>query len=100
MRNGQKIIRGLTEAVAFAQGAKAGAIAREVKIPQSVDVQSIRRKMGLSQRDFALRFGFPLGTVRNWEQGHRTPEGCARVLLTIVDQEPEAVERVLRVATG
>jgi putative transcriptional regulator len=98
MRNGQKIISGLTEAIAFAQGNKAGAIVREVKVPQSVNVQAIRSRLGLSQREFALRFGFSLGTVQNWEQGHRAPEGSARALLTIIDKEPEAVERALKTA--
>ncbi|HEX2656518.1 MAG TPA: helix-turn-helix domain-containing protein, partial [Xanthobacteraceae bacterium] len=55
------------------------------------------RKLKLSQREFALRFGFSLGTVRNWEQGHRTPEGPARALLTIIDREPAAVERALKI---
>jgi putative transcriptional regulator len=96
MRNGQKILDGLTEAVAFARGTNTSAIVRQVRVPQSVDVLAIRKKLGLSQREFALRFGFSLGTVRNWEQGHRGPEGSARALLTIIDREPEAVERALK----
>ena len=96
MRKGQKIIDGLAEAVEFARGNTAGAIVREVRVPRNVDVQAIRRKLGLSQREFALRFGFSLGNIRNWEQGHRGPEGSARALLTIIDKEPEAVERALR----
>jgi DNA-binding transcriptional regulator YiaG len=42
-----------------------------------------------------LRFGFPLGTLRNWEQGIRTPQGPARTLLVVIDAEPEAVQRAL-----
>lgn len=33
--------------------------------------------------------------VRNWEQGRRTPEESARVLLKVIDREPEAVLRAL-----
>jgi len=95
MSNGRKILAGLTEAVAYAQGNDTGALTRAVKVPQSVDVRSIRQRMDLTQREFAMRFGFSLGSVKNWEQGHRGPEGSARILLTIVDQEPEAVERAL-----
>jgi putative transcriptional regulator len=91
-----KIIKGLHQAVHFARGRKAGAIIREVKVPESIDVQAVRRKLGLSQREFALRFGFSLATVRNWEQGHRAPDGSARALLTIIDKEPAAVERALK----
>jgi putative transcriptional regulator len=67
-----------------------------VSVPQRVDVQAIRKRLGLSQKEFAMRFGFTLGSVRNWEQGHRGPEGTARVLLTIVDYDPDTVERALR----
>jgi putative transcriptional regulator len=94
--SGQKIVEGLTEAVEFTLGRKNGAIVREVKVPESIDVQAVRKKLKMSQKEFALRFGFTLGTVRNWEQGHRYPEGSARVLLKIIDNEPELVEKVLR----
>lgn len=96
MGAGRKIITGLTEAVSYARGQRGGAVVREVKVPESIDVPAVRRKLGLSQREFALRFGFSLATVRNWEQGHRAPEGPARALLTIIDREPDAVERALK----
>jgi putative transcriptional regulator len=94
--SGTKIIKGLREAVDFAKGRRAGAIVREVKVPDHIDVVAVRRKLELSQREFALRFGFSLSTVQNWEQGHRSPEGPARALLTIIDREPDAVQRALR----
>jgi putative transcriptional regulator len=94
--SGHKIITGLGEAVQFARGHATGAVVREVKVPESIDVQAVRRKLGLSQREFALRFGFSLATIRNWEQGHRAPEGPARALLTIIDKEPDAVVRALK----
>jgi len=64
-------------------------------IPQHVDVRAIRSALGMTQQEFAERFGFSTGTVRNWEQGHRQPDRAARVLLTVVAQEPEAVARSL-----
>ena len=60
-----------------------------------VDLRELRRRMGLSQASFAARFGFPLGTLRNWERGRRKPDGAAQVLLQVIDREPEAVERAL-----
>ncbi len=60
------------------------------------DVKLIRGRLGLSQEQFAKRFGFTLSTIRNYEQGHRQPNGPARVLLRIIASEPEAVARVLR----
>ncbi|MBI3695349.1 MAG: helix-turn-helix domain-containing protein [Acidobacteria bacterium] len=49
----------------------------------------------MSQGAFAARFGISPATLRNWEQGRRLPEGPARVLLAIIDREPEAVQRAL-----
>jgi DNA-binding transcriptional regulator YiaG len=63
--------------------------------PAVVDVRAIREKMKLSQSEFAARFGFTAAAVRQWEQGRRYPHGPARVLLTIIDREPNAVRRAL-----
>lgn len=60
-----------------------------------VDLKQLRRRLGLTQESFAARFGFSLGTVRNWERGRRRPEGPAQILLQVIDREPEAVERAL-----
>ena len=60
-------------------------------IPQHVDVKAIRRSLRMTQQEFASAFGFSLGTVRNWEQGHRQPDRSARVLLTVVAHAPDAV---------
>jgi putative transcriptional regulator len=63
--------------------------------PARVDVRAIREKLKLSQTAFAARFGFTAAAVRQWEQGRRQPHGPARVLLTIIDREPNAVRRAL-----
>lgn len=55
------------------------------------DVRSLREKHGLSQSRFAAMMGISVGTLRNWEQGRRKPEGSARVLLKVVEKHPEAV---------
>lgn len=59
------------------------------------DVRTIRQRLGLSQQQFAARFGFSVETIRNYEQGHRKPRGAARVLLQIIAGEPDAVTRAL-----
>ncbi|HEX5280220.1 MAG TPA: type II toxin-antitoxin system MqsA family antitoxin [Micropepsaceae bacterium] len=63
--------------------------------PERVDVRAIRTKLRLSQAEFAARFGFTAAAVRQWEQGRRYPHGPARILLTIIDREPNAVRRAL-----
>ena len=74
-----------------------GAIMRGEMKPSRVfefdqpDVQSIRKKYGLSQDKFAKLLGISVSTLRNWEQGRRKPEGPARVLLRVVAKHPEAI---------
>lgn len=72
-------------------------------VPPSVDVRSVRAKTGLSQKAFAEGYGFSPAAIRNWEQGVRVPEGPARLLLTLIDRDPEYVrkelESVLEVAS-
>jgi len=90
----QDIVDGLNDAIAHAQGDVTGMIEHQVKVP-AVDVAAIRLKMEMSQTEFAAAFGVSVGTVRNWEQGRRSPRGPARVLLNIISREPDAVRRVL-----
>jgi putative transcriptional regulator len=65
-----------------------------------VDVRAIRHKAGLSQVQFALRYGFSLGTLRHWEQGRRYPEGSARVLMAVIAYNPELVEEAINAVGG
>ena len=71
------IRRGLEEAVAFAEGT-ADASRFSVHIPQEIDVKAIRGKLGMTQEEFAGRFGFSIKTLRHWEQKQRAPVGPAR----------------------
>ena len=50
----------------------------------------VRKRLGLSQADFSERIDVPLDTVRNWEQGKRSPTGAAKALLKVLDKAPEA----------
>ncbi len=91
-RSGQSILRGARQALAYARGARQGFVAH---VPEEVDVATIRKHLGLSQSDFAVRFGFKLDAVQNWEQGRRRPEGAARAFLRVIEREPAAVRRAL-----
>jgi len=67
----------------------------DLRLPTIIDVTATRSKCGLSQAAFARRIGVAVGTLRNWEQGRRSPQGLARVLLALLDRNPRIVEEVL-----
>jgi putative transcriptional regulator len=60
-----------------------------------VDVKALRRRLGLTQGEFAGIYGFTLGRLRDWEQGRTAPAASDRALLTVLDKDPEAVQRAL-----
>jgi putative transcriptional regulator len=55
------------------------------------EVRSLRRRARLTQIEFAERLGVPVETIRNWEQGKRTPRGPARALLAVIAHAPDTV---------
>ena len=68
---------------------------RRVHDFRAADVSAIRKTLGLSQADFAARFGLNLRTVQDWEQGRVTPDQPARVLLEVIAKSPRTVAKVL-----
>jgi putative transcriptional regulator len=91
---GHRIIEGLEEAISWCRGEGERVRVTIVTIPE-IDVRQVRRRMGLSQTEFATKFGFPPATLRNWEQGRATPDASTRVLLAVIAKHSEAVEDVL-----
>lgn len=88
----QSIKQGLTEAVGHAKGKQADI--REYQ-PYEVNVAELRKRLGLTQQQFAACFGFSVATLRHWERGDRKPQGASLVLLNLIDREPKAVMRAL-----
>lgn len=87
------LMRGLAEAREFAKGRKVDGL--RVHAAKPVDVASIRNRAGLSQSAFSRQIGVSVGTLRNWEQGRRRPEGPARILLAMLDRDPRIVDTTL-----
>ncbi len=75
-----------------AQPATAAQLARARRVPT---IRALRKKLKLTQEQFAARFHLPLGTVRDWEQGAHRPDRAAQVLLTVIAKDPDAVARAL-----
>jgi putative transcriptional regulator len=65
--------------------------ARRPRQPTQLDVRALRERLRLTQRQFALIFGFPVATLRHWERGNRRPTGTALVLLHVIRENPRAV---------
>ena len=55
------------------------------------DIKAVRKKLRVSQSEFALMIGVNLSTLRNWEQGRRVPDGPALALLRVAAKNPIAV---------
>jgi putative transcriptional regulator len=89
----ERILQGLREAAAHAGGEKVPGL--KIHVPRRVNVHAIRRRTGLSQAVFSRRIGVSTGTLRNWEQGRRMPDGPARVLLAMLACNPRIVEETL-----
>jgi putative transcriptional regulator len=83
-----------------------GAILRGDRTPSRsfevdpMDVKRIREGYRLSQNEFAALLGISVSTLRNWEQGRRTPEGPARILLLVAAKHPDVVWDVVSATVG
>ncbi|SFU83235.1 putative transcriptional regulator [Methylobacterium sp. 174MFSha1.1] len=94
---GSRLIQSAREAVAIARG-EADPATYRVHVPAEVDVRAIRKATGLTQVEFAQRFGFPIGTLRDLEQGRAQPDSSTRAYLTVISRDPGAVQRALETA--
>ena len=72
-------------------------ISAELRAWRNVDL-SINSRGDFTQQEAADFLGVPLKTYIDWEQGRRVPEGPARVLLKVIENDPKAVERALAAA--
>ncbi|MGB5792079.1 NadS family protein [Poseidonibacter sp.] len=53
------------------------------------NAKDIRKKLHLTQNQFAALMNISIHTLRNWEQGRRQPEGPAKVLLNVANNHPD-----------
>ena len=89
---GKTLIKGLKEA---RMRGEIQLRTRVVYIPEEIDVQAVREKSCLSQAQFAERYGFNPRTLQDWEQGRTRPDSAVRAYLTVIDRDPEAVQKAL-----
>lgn len=93
-RLGRDLISAGREILAWQRGEIELAV-YEVRVPNSIDVARLRRRLGFSQRGFASAFGFDVTAIHAWEQGRRRPDRAARILLKVIERNPDAVRQAL-----
>ena len=54
-----------------------------------------RAATGLTQAGFAARYGLPAASLRDWEQGRRSPDAATRSYLRVIARLPDEVARAL-----
>ncbi len=91
---GNDLIDAMQEALVHARGDNPKTITHKVDV-ETVDAKSVRTKLKITQEQMAYMLGTSLSGYRKWEQGQRQPNGAARTLLRVMDQEPQAVLRAL-----
>ena len=87
--NFDKLVAGMSDALAFAEGDTSRG---QASVVETVDVASIRKNLGLSQSQFADRYGLERSVVQQWEQGRRRPDRAARLFLRVIEQNPAVAE--------
>jgi putative transcriptional regulator len=91
---GESVLQGLREALAHERGELGGRV-EEYNVPPGVNVRKIRQQSGLSQAEFANRYGFNRRSLQDWEQGRRMPDSAARAYLLVIAHNPKAVDKAL-----
>lgn len=85
-----KISAGLDDAIAFAGGDQTRG-----RVAKTIDIKSLRERIGKTQDQFSDEFRLPIGTVRDWEQHRREPDTASKVYLSMIEADPEAVKEIL-----
>lgn len=92
-RFGDELIASLKQATAHARGKRVpGMRVHVVAVP---DVKAIRRRLRMSQHEFAASYRIPLATVKNWEQGRRQPDAPAAAYLQAIAKRPKVIRDAL-----
>lgn len=72
------------------------AVLGPLRVIAGTDVRSLRKRLGMTQEQFATAFDLSLRTVQGWEQRHWVPDGAGRVLMSLIAYDPEAVMALVR----
>jgi putative transcriptional regulator len=76
------------------------AYAKPLYTPPVVDIVRLRKRLNMTQVQFARRLGLSVNTLRHWEYGDRKPGRAALVLLSLIERDVAAAMRLLRRRIG
>lgn len=68
---------------------------RGARVPEKVNVKALRKRIKLSQSEFAQRYGLNVRTLQAWESNRSKPDRLGRAYLTVISKDPKAVEEAL-----
>lgn len=88
---GEDLIEGMKLVLAHQRGN----VELEQIWPKPVDVKAIRKRVKMSQAEFARAYGISKRALQEWEQGGRQPDSAARAYLTVIAKAPAVVRRAL-----
>lgn len=80
------------EAAAIKRGVKTGA---RTRTPAEM-VKGLRTGLKLSQAEFSSKYAISIGTLRDWENGRRQPDGAALAFLRVISYAPDTVAEALK----
>lgn len=93
---GKDLIEAMSDAVDHAKSRTAGkAAGRRVHVVEVPDAGAIRRKLRMSQSEFAKAYRIPLATLKGWEQGRRQPDAPAAAYLQVIARKPRETRDAL-----
>jgi putative transcriptional regulator len=87
------LVKSMGEACEHAEGKRNSVRVHAVEVP---DVRAIRRKLRMSQTEFAEKYRIPLPTLKNWEQGRRQPDAPAAAYLHVIARRPNEISEALK----
>lgn len=89
------VISGFEDAIAYSEGDKTRGIETLFTVPE-VDVKAVRAEMNMTQEEFSNLFAIKIRTLQDWEQHRRRPTTPARILMAVIQQNPQSVKRTLK----
>ena len=72
--------------------------APEVSLDMLIAPKNLRRRLNMTQEEFAGALGIPVATLRNWEQGRNALDPAAKSLLILIARDPRGALATLAAA--